>query len=179
MLGLQTCAIIPGYPVYLCVCVRVCVCVCVCVVLGVEPRGLLPPTYTSRPFLYFIWKQGLTKLLRASQAAEAGFKPAILLSQPPKYWDYKCSALLSAILLFFIYYSFIFVCVVVVGFYVSQKWDQTLHPATYYFPLLFIIYLFWGMEPRGLLSLSYTSRPILYFILKQGLTKLLRASLSC
>ena len=40
--------------VCVCVCVYVCVCVCVCVVLGMEPRGILPPSYTSGPFLFFI-----------------------------------------------------------------------------------------------------------------------------
>ena len=32
------------------------------VVLGMEPRDFLPPGYALRPVLYFILKQGLTKL---------------------------------------------------------------------------------------------------------------------
>ena len=43
-----------------------------------------------QPILFFILKQGLTMLQRASQVAEAGLEPAILLSQPPEYWDDKC-----------------------------------------------------------------------------------------
>ena len=39
---------------------------CVCVVLGIDPRGILPSSYTPSPiFLSFILKQGLTKLRKA------------------------------------------------------------------------------------------------------------------
>ena len=58
--------------------------------MGIEPRGILPLNYTLSPiFLFFILKQGLTKLQRASQVPEAGREPATLQFQPPKYWDYK------------------------------------------------------------------------------------------
>ena len=33
-------------------------------VLGIEPRGILPLSYTLQLFLFFILKQGLAKLLR-------------------------------------------------------------------------------------------------------------------
>ena len=62
---------------------------CVCVVLGIEPRGILPPSYNLALFFIFILKQGLTRLTRASLLAEVVLKPVILLSQPPKYWDYS------------------------------------------------------------------------------------------
>ena len=35
-------------------------------VLGIEPRDILPPSYSPSPILFFILKQGLTKLRRAS-----------------------------------------------------------------------------------------------------------------
>ena len=38
--------------------------VCVCVVLVIEPRGILPLSYTSSSILLLILKQDLTKLLR-------------------------------------------------------------------------------------------------------------------
>ena len=60
-----------------------------CVVLGIELRGILPLSYTPSPILFLIWKQGLTRLVRVSLLAEAVLEPAILLSQSPKYWDYK------------------------------------------------------------------------------------------
>ena len=53
-----------------------------------EPKGILPLSYTLALFSSFILKQGLIKLGRA-KVPEAGCEPAILLSQPPKYWDYK------------------------------------------------------------------------------------------
>ena len=78
---------------------------------------------------------------KKKKIAEAGLKPVILLSQSPKYWDYR---------------------------------HALPHPA----PLFFFAVL--GIEPRGILPPSYTPSPIfLFFILKQGLTKLRRASLSC
>ena len=57
---------------------------CVCGT-GIEPRGILH----LQPYFILILKQGLTRLMRVSLLAEAVLKPAILLSQPPKYWDYK------------------------------------------------------------------------------------------
>ena len=33
---------------------------------GMEPRGILPPSYTPALFFFFILKQGLTKLWRVS-----------------------------------------------------------------------------------------------------------------
>ena len=58
------------------------------VVLGIAPRGILPSSYTPNPILFLIWKQGLIRLMKVSLLAEAVLEPAIL-SQPPKYWDYK------------------------------------------------------------------------------------------
>ena len=70
---------------------------CVCVVPGIEPRGILPPSYTPGPiFLSFILKQGLTKLWRASLCRErerdrerereswGWLRTRILRSPPPK-----------------------------------------------------------------------------------------------
>ena len=59
-------------------------------VLGIEPGGILPLSYTPSPILFLIWKQGLARLTKVSLIAEAGLKPVILLSQLPKYWDYRC-----------------------------------------------------------------------------------------
>ena len=56
----------------------------------------------SSHILFFVWKQGLTRLMRVSQLAEAVLEPAILLSQPPKYWDYKRAPPHPALILFFI-----------------------------------------------------------------------------
>ena len=61
-------------------------------VLGIEPRGILPPSYTPSPIFIFILKQGLARLMRVSPFAEAILKPALLLSHPPKYWDYRCAS---------------------------------------------------------------------------------------
>ena len=36
-----------------------------------------------------------------------------------------------------------------------------------------------GIEPKDILPLSYTPSPVLFFILKLGLTKSLRISLNC
>ena len=48
-----------------------------------------------------------------------------------------------------------------------------------YFILFYLFYfLVLGIELRGILTLSYTPSPILFFISKQGLTRLLRVSLS-
>ena len=42
-----------------------------------------------RPIFYFIWKQGLTKLLRASLSSWGWPWTWILLSPHPECWDYK------------------------------------------------------------------------------------------
>ena len=67
VLGLQACATTPSY-------FFIFKLFYFSVVLGIEPRGILPPNYTPVLFI-FILKQSLT---------EAVLEPVILLSQPPK-----------------------------------------------------------------------------------------------
>ena len=52
VLGLQACATTPGSFLSF------------FASLGIEPRGILSPSYTPSPILFLILKQGLTKLLR-------------------------------------------------------------------------------------------------------------------
>ena len=42
-----------------------------------------------QPYFIFLLKQGLTRLVRVSILAEAVLEAVILLSLPPKYWDYR------------------------------------------------------------------------------------------
>ena len=58
-------------------------------VLGIEPRGILPLSYILSPILFFILKQDLSKLQRASLSSWGWLQTRILRSLPPKYWDYK------------------------------------------------------------------------------------------
>ena len=58
-------------------------------VLGIELRGILPELYSQPYFIFIFLKQGLIRLMRVSLLAKAVLEPEVLLSQPPKYWDYK------------------------------------------------------------------------------------------
>ena len=53
-----------------------------------------PPLASYLPYLSFLrhlfyFETGLARLMRVSLFSETVLEPMILLSQPPKYWDYK------------------------------------------------------------------------------------------
>ena len=61
-----------------------------CFASGGWTQGILTSELHPQPyFLFFIWKQGLTKLRRASLSSWGWPRTRILQSPPPKYWDYK------------------------------------------------------------------------------------------
>ena len=76
--------------------------VCVCLLLGiVELMGILPPSYTPSSILFLFGNRVSLSCGGPHYIAEAGFEPVILLSQLPKYWDYRHAPPLLALFLFF------------------------------------------------------------------------------
>ena len=134
---------------------------------------LLPnPFFGGRGVLRIAQGHSISKL----HIAGAGVKPMILLSQPPKYWDYRYMPPYLASYDFFL----LFVCLFCFVFVVLEFEPRGILPLSYT-PALFSFFFFvvLGIEPRGILPLSYTPRLILFLIWKQGLTRLLKASLNC
>ena len=76
--------------------------------LGIEPKGILPLSYTPSPILFFLFWNKVSLSCRGSpKVAEAGRESEILLSQSPKYWDYKrVPPRLDFIYLFILFYFF-------------------------------------------------------------------------
>ena len=92
-------------------------------------------------FFIFILKQGLTKLQRASLSSWGWLWTQILLSQPPKYWDYKRAPPRPAL------------CVLL-----NVAGDKYVD----FVILFFFFFVVLGIEPRGILPPGYTPSPIFY-----------------
>ena len=89
---------------------------------------------------FFYLKQGLTELLRVSLSSRGWLRTWILLSQPPKNWDYKRAPPRPA-----------------VGSYLLFLYVLPSHPR---------VWDIGGIELTGILPLSYTSTPFYFtFIL--------------
>ena len=139
---------------------------CACVVLGMEPRGILPPSYTPWPtILYFIWKQGLTKLLTVSLSSWGWLRTC---SDPPvsasQCWDYKREPPHPAQAHFLI-------------FYLKQGLTKLQRASlnTWGCPRTLILQ---SQPPKCWYYKLVPPGPAYSFILKRGLIKLQRASLS-
>ena len=55
--------------------------------------GLNPGAFYLRatpPALFYFYFETWSEMIRVSLLAETVLEPAILLSQGPKYWDYRC-----------------------------------------------------------------------------------------